>query len=430
VENLNSDKDKIVSLANEESNLPVARCEGEFKRTTGQLQLFANLIHEGKWFDARIDGPIRSMLVPIGPVAIFGASNFPLAFSTLGGDTASALAAGCTVIYKTHPGHPQTTHRCNDAIQKAIKDLKFPDGVFQITPPGPNALSTELVMHPLIEGLGFTGSRHVGSLLSKAAANRPKPIPAYCEMGSVNPFFVFPNSLGSQSEEIAKGLANSVTLGVGQFCTNPGLVFLIGKKPDIDTFVSSLVKSIAAVPPGPMLTPDILKAYKSGVDELAKVKGVKQLHYTSSDKAGASVFTVSLSDFTGHAERLQQEVFGPSTLIVTVDNIKEEAQLQQLPSVLEGQLTATFHGTPIDLQNPNYTNLITQVGERVGRLVWCGYPTGVEVNTSIQHGGPWPASSDGGRTTSVGTRAILRWVRPLAYQNFPEQLLPSPLKTK
>jgi len=294
-----------------------------------------------------------------------------------------------------------------------------------VTPAAPHSLTLDLVKHPLIEGVGFTGSQHVGTLIAKTAANRPHPIPTYCEMGSVNPLFVFPDALKTKGTEIAQGLAGSVTQGVGQFCTNPGLVFAIGPKSSTDTFVADLVKTIASVPPGTMLTNDILKNYKSGVEDLGKVKGVKVEHHTSSDQAGAAVFSVSYSDFIGNSERLQKELFGPSTLVVKVDTNQD---LSKIPSALEGQLTATYHATEVDTKNENIKQLISHVGERVGRLVWGGYPTGVEVNTAIHHGGPWPASSDGGRTTSVGTRAILRWVRPVAFQNFPEPLLPPALR--
>jgi len=264
----------------------------------------------------------------------------------------------------------------------------------------------------------------VGTLVAKTAFNRKKPIPAYCEMGSVNPLFIFPDALKTKSNDIAQGLVASVTLGAGQFCTNPGLVFLIGDKPQMDTFIGQLVTTISSVPPAPMLTPDILKAYQNGLEDLAKVKGIKWDHHNASSQAGASIFSVSFVDFLGHSKRLQQELFGPSTLLVKIDPSQD---LSRIPAVLEGQLTASFHATDLDAQRPALKQLINNMEERVGRLIWGGYPTGVEVNSSIHHGGPWPAASDGGRTTSVGTRAIFRWVRPLSYQGFPEQFLPPEL---
>lgn len=345
----------------------------------------------------------------------------------MGGDTVSALAAQCTVIYKTHPAHPRTTEICNEAIQEAMKEQSLPDGVFQIT--SPDFPGLELVNHPSIEAVGFTGSFKVGNLITRAASNRPKPIPAYCEMGSVNPIFIFPDALKQNSTDIARGLSESVTLGVGQFCTNPGLVFVVGSSLQVDNFISSFKSFISKVPDAQMLTPSILEAYKTGVDNLRSVKELNCVHYTPAtlgNHASPAVFSISITDFLKNPHKYQEEIFGPSTIIVKCSKI---AELLAVAKNLEGQLTATFHGTQSDLNDLSTSNLIDQMSEKVGRLVWGGFPTGVEVNHSQHHGGPWPASSDA-RTTSVGTRAIQRWVRPLAYQTFPEKLLPEVLVQK
>eukprot|EP01124_Arcella_intermedia_P022152 TRINITY_DN3245_c0_g1_i1.p1 TRINITY_DN3245_c0_g1~~TRINITY_DN3245_c0_g1_i1.p1 ORF type:complete len:519 (+),score=67.25 TRINITY_DN3245_c0_g1_i1:38-1594(+) len=429
-DNLESERPLVVKTAHEESHLPDARCQGELTRTTDQIKLFANLVEDGSWVDARIDPDIRSLFVPIGPVAVFGASNFPLAFSTLGGDTVSALAAGCTVIYKSHPAHPKTTLICNDAIQKAIKTNNLPDGVFQITDPTPNSITQELVEHPLIEGVGFTGSRKIGTLIARLAANRNRPIPAYCEMGSVNPIFIFRDALSSNQTNIAKGLANSVTLGVGQFCTNPGLVFVLGSRNQIEHFVSSVVQEISIIPPAQMLTTDIYHHYTSAVESLSTNKVLKTEHYkpTKDLEASPALFSVSLKDFENNLNTLQDEVFGPSTIIVKVADEDRDHPFIELLHRMEGQLTASFHATEKDTTHSDFKAIMPILSQKVGRMIWNAFPTGVAVNHSMQHGGPWPASSDGGRTTSVGTRAIYRWVRPLAYQAFPDHLLPPQLR--
>jgi NADP-dependent aldehyde dehydrogenase len=361
-------------------------------------------------------------------VVVFGASNFPLAFSTLGGDSISALAAQCPVIYKTHPAHPKTTQLCDNAVQKAIKEYNLPGGVFQIT--SPDFPGLELVKHPLIEAVGFTGSFKIGSLIHNTATTRPKPIPAYCEMSSVNPIFIFPDALKTKFAEISQGLSGSVTLGAGQFCTNPGLVFLIGNQTETQQFINHFVNTVSQVLDAPLLTTSIMNSYRTGVKELSSAPGIKKAHYKPTTQpeslASPAVFTLSLHDFLKNPSRFQEELFGPSTILVQCPKLENTLSL---PDLLEGQLTATFHGTPNDAQLDLTKELIDKVTERVGRVVWGGFPTGVEVNTSIQHGGPWPASSDS-RTTSVGTRAILRWVRPVAFQSFPPELLPPILTDK
>jgi len=299
----------------------------------------------------------------------------------------------------------------------------LPEGVFQVTTPDYPGL--ELVKHPSIEAVGFTGSFKVGDLITRTAGSRPKPIPVYCEMGSVNPIIILPDALKAKSAEIAQGLGGSVTLGAGQFCTNPGLVFVVGDNQSVDNFIALVKNSVAQVPDAPMLTPSIMEAYRTGVKNLSSVQGVKCEHYKPTTNpeslASAAIFSVTISEFLKNHLRLQEELFGPSTIIVKCSKLEE---LLSVPDILEGQLTATFHGTPADMNLELSKTLIDKTSEKVGRLLWGGFPTGVEVNTSIQHGGPWPASSDS-RSTSVGTRAIYRWVRPLAYQSFPEGLLPS-----
>jgi alpha-ketoglutaric semialdehyde dehydrogenase len=405
---LEANGDSIIDHANQETSLEFPRLKGELARTCNQLRMFAALVEEGSWVDARIDHgkvDVRSMLRPLGPVAVFGASNFPLAFSVAGGDTASALAAGCPVIVKAHPAHPETSRLSARAISEVV-----PPGVFALVEGYETGI--ELVKHPLIKAVGFTGSRRGGIALMKAAESRPEPIPFYAEMGSINPVFILPRALRERGSEIAAGLHASVTLGVGQFCTNPGLVITTAA----GKFVDDLAKRMEATPCAPMLTPSIAGAYKDGVERFASL-----VNRRAFVEGGAALFATSAGTFLDH-EELMEEVFGPSTLVVEID---EREQLLAIARRLEGQLTATVHAAEGELDE--YRELIEILETKVGRVVFNGYPTGVEVVPAMVHGGPFPATSDG-RSTSVGTRAIERFTRPVAWQNAPDSVLPLELQ--
>jgi NADP-dependent aldehyde dehydrogenase len=427
----------IQERANLETALPLARLQGETARTCGQLRLFATLIEEGWWCDARIDHAdpnrkplpkpdVRSLLAPLGPVVVFSSSNFPFAFSVAGGDTASALAAGCPVIVKPHQGHLGTSELVALAIQEAARDCDAPEGVFSLLFGPGRDIGMALVKHPLVRAVGFTGSRAGGRALMDAAAARPEPIPVYAEMGSINPVFLLPGALQQNAEAMASGLQASVTLGVGQFCTNPGLVF-VGNHPETQTFLQKLETLMAATPPGTMLTADLCSSYGSGVEKFSKSRGVRRAARVNADagagkaQAGAALFVADAETFLGN-HSLMDEVFGPSTLVV---HCASREQMLVAARQMEGQLTATIHGTLEDFAANR--ELVTLLEARVGRLVCNGYPTGVEVCHAMTHGGPYPATADG-RSTSVGTRAIERFVRPVCYQNFPDLALPDELK--
>ena len=426
--------DDLVEAAHVETALPTARLAGERARTANQLRMFAELVREGSWVDARIDRAlpartplpkpdIRRMLIPIGPVAVFGASNFPLAFSVAGGDTASALAAGCPVIVKAHPAHPATSEIAARAIVSAMKAAGLPSGVFSLLQSTRNDIARALVQHPHVKAVGFTGSLRAGRALFDAAADRPEPIPVYAEMGSVNPVFVLPGALAERAASIAEGLKDSVTLGVGQFCTNPGLTIGVGDE-RFDAFVRQLDGLIGAAPPGTMLTPAICRSYEAGVRRLSGIDGVSTTRTSQMGgeaQALPSLFVTDAGAFLRHHE-IGEEVFGPSTVVVRCGSREE---LEAVASQLEGQLTATVHGTAADLEQ--YAWLISVLEQKAGRLIVNGFPTGVEVCPSMQHGGPYPATTDS-RSTSVGTAAIHRFVRPVAYQNFPQLLLPPELQ--
>ena len=423
----------IVARGQLETALPEARLRGETGRTTGQIRLFANLIEEGSWVDARIDRAdpdrkplpkpdIRSMLRPLGPVAVFSAGNFPLAYSTAGGDTASALAAGCPVIAIAHEGHPGVAEIVARAVIRAAQQTSMPEGVFSMLFGGGRTVGQQVVKHPVIQAVGFTGSRSGGTALLEIANKRPQPIPVYAEMSSINPLVILPGALDRGEEALAEAFYASLTLGVGQFCTNPGLVFLPeGQGGAFLTKLKSLVESGA---PGTMLNAGICANYAKSTAATAAIPGVTTLAASnkgvSSGRGAPAVFVVSIADFLKNPA-LQHEMFGPATLIVrgSIDEI-ESAIL-----TLEGQLTASLHATDEELAS--HTKLVQALQQRAGRLIFNGYPTGVEVCNSIVHGGPFPATSDG-RSTSVGPTAILRFVRPVAWQSFPDASLPEELK--
>ncbi len=424
--------DDLLERCNQETGLPIARLTGERGRTVNQLKLFAELLKEGSWVEARIEtaipdrqplpkSDIRSMYKALGPIGVFGASNFPLAFSVAGGDTASALAAGCTIIFKAHPAHPGTCELVAKAIINAVQKANMPDGTFSMVHGKSTEVGMEIVNHPFIKAIGFTGSFRGGKAIYDAAVKRPEPIPVYAEMGSTNPVFILPGAMKERKEEIAKGLTSSVTLGVGQFCTNPGLVFL----EESEEFQKSAIENFANTDAGTMLTSGIQNAYQNGINSITGKQDVQLLAKGKiSGEIGQGVaylFQTSADNFLNN-ENLEEEIFGPSTLTVTANN-KED--LLKAARKLHGHLTITLHATKEDMEN--YKDLILILERKAGRLIINGFPTGVEVCHSMVHGGPFPATTDS-RTTSVGTLAINRFVRPVSYQNFPDELLPDELK--
>jgi len=430
--------DELLERAHLETGLPLDRLKGERARTCGQLQLFAEVAREGSWCDARVDTgqpertplpkpDLRRMLQPLGPVIVFGASNFPLAFSIAGGDTASALAAGCPVIAKAHPAHPGTSELVGAAIVRAAEASGVPHGVFSMVHGGAET-GQALVQHPLAHAVGFTGSRTGGLALFQTAHARPEPIPVFAEMSSLNPVVMLPGALRERTPQILEGLKTSVTMGVGQFCTKPGLVFALGG-PEFEAFAEEFGEAITNSKPGTMLHAGISEAYASGVARLEKLPGVVELGASSTEPEASRtegdprVFATDAETFLLHRE-LHEEVFGPCTLLVSA---RTWTELEALVRSLEGQLTGTLHATPSDLEAAG--DLLAFLERKVGRLLLNGFPTGVEVCPSMQHGGPFPATTDP-RFTSVGTAAIARWARPLCYQNFPAESLPAELRNE
>ena len=427
--------DGLLELAAEESHLPLARLVGERTRTIFQLQLFAEVVREGSYLGLRLDSAdkarqplpkpdLRRMLRPLGPVGVFGASNFPLAFSAAGGDTASALAAGCPVVYKAHPAHPRTDEAVAAAITRAIAALGLPAGVFGLIQGASNEVGGWLAAHPGIEAIGFTGSLRGGRAIFDIAAARPRPIPVYAEMGSVNPIFLLPGAVEARLEAIATGLANSVTMGVGQFCTNPGLVFIAGEQA-AERLLAELAPKLEAVPPGTMLYPGLLQAYEAGVHHHAALPGVaKKTNAEPQENGCARAVLLSTDGATFAASPLlQEEVFGPTTLVVRCASTEE---MFELARGLEGQLTSTVQAE-VPADRDLAAELLEILAGKAGRLVWNGFPTGVEVGYAIQHGGPYPATTDS-RSTSVGAAAIDRFLRPVVYQDVPEDFLPEELR--
>ena len=429
--------DELIGRARQETGLPEARLVGERARTAGQLRLFAQVAREGSWVDARIDTAIpdrqplpkadlRRMLAPIGPVVVFGSSNFPLAFSVAGGDTASALATGNPVVVKAHSGHPGTSELVATAVGRAVAACGLPAGIFSMLHGAGKDLGLALVRHPLARAVGFTGSRKAGRALFDAAAARPEPIPVFAEMSSLNPVFILPGALRERGAQIAEGLRASMTLGVGQFCTKPGLVFGV-RSGGLDQFQEVLARSLAAVRPATMLHAGICQAYHQGLAQATAAAGVELLA-ASTESADAKqtqgeavVLRTELANFLSHPE-LAAEVFGPFALLICAATFEE---LEPAARSLEGQLTATVHGTPEDLAQAE--PLLRRLERKAGRLIVNGFPTGVEVCPSMHHGGPYPATTDV-RFTSVGTAALYRFVRPICYQDFPPALLPDALK--
>jgi alpha-ketoglutaric semialdehyde dehydrogenase len=429
--------DDLLATANTETALPIAeRLVGERARTVNQLRMFATLIREGSWIDARIDRglpgrkplpkpDVRRMLIPIGPVSVFGASNFPLAFSVAGGDTASALAAGCPVVFKAHPAHPATSELVAGAIARAAKQNRMPAAVFSLLQSTHNEIAIAVVKHPRSKAVAFTGSLKAGRALFDAANSRPEPIPVYAEMGSINPVFLLPGALKERAETIAQGMKTSVLLGGGQFCTSPGLAVGIGS-PHFVRFSETLQELMKNAQPPTLLHSGILQTFESGVKRVCAIEGIQTIPSTgtadrSKSEVLPSMFVTNFGTFVKHP-MLSEELFGPSTLVVRCD-LREE--LLAMAHGLQGHLTATIHGTAEDLAEN--AALITILENKVGRLIFNGFPTGVEVCPSMQHGGPYPSTTDS-RSTSVGTAAILRFARPVAYQNFPQAALPIELQ--
>jgi alpha-ketoglutaric semialdehyde dehydrogenase len=427
--------DELLERAHLETGLPMARLTGERARTCGQLKLFASVVRDGGFMDIRIDpalpdreplprADLRLYKVPLGPVAVFGASNFPLAFSVAGGDTASALAAGCPVVVKGHPAHPGTTELVSRAITEAVAAAGFPAGVFSMVSGTANALGAALVADPRITAVGFTGSRGGGLALMKIAAERPVPIPVYAEMSSINPVLLMPHALDSRTDALAKGFATSLTMGSGQFCTNPGLVVAVDS-PALDRFTKAAAEALAPMAPTVMLTPGIHAAYEKGLADLAAHDEVTLIGRGAESEgkhcARAALLSIPADKFIGD-EVASREIFGSASLVVVC---RDADQVAAVLESLEGQLTATLH---LDKEDEAAAARFVPILQRkAGRVLANGWPTGVEVAHAMVHGGPFPATSDG-RSTSVGTLAIDRYLRPVCFQDMPESLLPAALK--
>jgi NADP-dependent aldehyde dehydrogenase len=422
----------ITEIGSQETGLPAARLQGERGRTTGQLRLFAAHIRAGDYLDRRIDAAlpdrqplprpeIRLMQRPVGPVAVFGASNFPLAFSTAGGDTAAALAAGCPVVVKGHSAHPGTGEIIAEAIHAAILSCNLPSGVFSLIQGGRRDVGTALVTNPLIKAVGFTGSLAGGRALFDLCAARPEPIPFFGELGSVNPMFILPAALSARGEGIARGWAGSLTMGAGQFCTNPGIAVVPAGAAG-DAFVATMAEALRAVAPQVMLTDGIARAYREGKARFDSRNTVRPVLATDSvgREASPNLYEVPAGAFMAdHA--LREEVFGPLGLVVRVASAED---MPALAAEFEGQLTATLHMDKGDA--PLARRLLPVLERKAGRVLANGFPTGVEVCDAMVHGGPYPASTNFG-ATSVGTMSIRRFLRPVCYQNIPENILPMDL---
>jgi 2,5-dioxopentanoate dehydrogenase len=425
--------DAITEIGSQESGLPAARLEGERGRTTGQLRLFARHIEKGDYLDRRHDPSlpdrkpaprpdIRAIQRPVGPVGVFGASNFPLAFSTAGGDTAAALAAGCPVVVKGHGAHPGTGELVAQAIDTAIRALGLHPGVFGFVQGGGVAVGQALANHPLIRAIAFTGSLRGGRALFDICASRPEPIPFFGELGSINPMFLLPEAVRARGAEIGEGWAGSLTMGAGQFCTNPGVAFLLDG-PDADTFAAAAVEALRGIEKQGMLTEGIAEAFRTGVKRVQATQGVRELigATCATRHAAPYVFETTGADWLGN-HALGEEVFGPLGIIVRAADPEE---MRGIASGLEGQLTATLHLDPAD--EAEAALLMPILERKAGRLLANGFPTGVEVCDAMVHGGPYPASTNFGHT-SVGTLAIRRFLRPVCFQSVPVALLPDDLR--
>ena len=424
----------LIERASQESGLPTARLEGERGRTVGQLRLFAKVVRDGLFLEATLDSALpertppradlRMRKIPVGPVAVFGASNFPLAFSVAGGDTASALAAGCPVVVKAHNAHLGTSELVGKAVLQAALDCGMPEGVFSLLIGEGNMIGGDLVSHPAIRAVGFTGSRAGGLALAQIASRRKEPIPVYAEMSSINPFFLLPGALAASTGKLASGFVDSLTLGVGQFCTNPGLVIALEGE-DFNAFCVAAAEALQAKTAGTMLTAGIHKAYVDAVERRASLPGVQLLARGSAEGAGcaaqAALYQVDAATFLA-TPALEEEIFGPASVLV---RCRDEAEMLAVAQHVEGQLTATVHATGDD--RALAAKLLPTLERKAGRILFNGFPTGVEVSHAMVHGGPFPATSDS-RTTSVGATAIERFLRPVCYQDVPAELLPEELR--
>lgn len=427
-EELEAIGDELIQVCNAETGLGEARLIGERARTCGQLRAFADLVRQGDWQQARIDTAIpdrqplpkpdiRRIQRPLGTIAVFSASNFPLAFSTLGGDTASALAAGNTVVVKAHPSHPGTSELCTQAMENAIRKNGFPVGMFAMVHGFSPKISQLLVQHPQIKAVGFTGSTYVGRLLFDLGVSRPNPIPVYAEMGSTNPLVILPNAIAQRGSAIAEGLANSITLGTGQFCTKPGLILLL-KDENSSKFIEEFTEAMEAIDIGYFLSPNIKKSFYKSVEQTRESISYGLLE--ANDMKG-KLFEIEGDKFLENPN-LENEIFGPAAIVVHCGNIEE---LVMVIKSFGGHLTGTIH-TNADQE---VTQVFDALEEKVGRIIFNGFPTGVEVCPSMHHGGPYPASTFEA-TTSVGTAAIERFCTVKCYQNVPEEQLPHALKNE
>lgn len=429
-------KGEVIARVELETGIPKTRAEAEFARTIKQLRFFADVVRSGHWAGARLDfgrvehalGPrpdLRIRNIPLGPVAVFSASNFPLAFSVAGGDTASALAAGCPVIVKGHSGHPGVSELVGRAVRSAVHFCNLPEGTFSILLGAGRDVGAKLVAHPEIKAVGFTGSRSGGAALVEIAHSRPEPIPVYAEMSSINPVFILPKALEADAEELAKGFINSVNINVGQMCTCPGLLFAI-KSPALARFLEAAAEAVRRTETGPMISKDIAESFDGALEATASNAGVRVLAQGRTDpsiavRGIAHLFSTDGENFLRNSA-LRDEAFGAASLVVEVRDVH---QMVEIARSLEGQLTASVHATSEELSEAQ--TLFTELELKAGRLVYNGWPTGVEVGHSMIHGGPFPATS-AAATTSVGSLAINRFLRPISYQNFPNEILPDEIK--
>ncbi|MBX7443786.1 MULTISPECIES: aldehyde dehydrogenase (NADP(+)) [unclassified Arthrobacter] len=434
-DNIEAIGDELITRAGQETGLPAGRLTGERARTTGQLRLFAAVVRQGDFRGVRIDpalpdraplprADIRQRQIPLGPVAVFGASNFPLAFSTAGGDTASALAAGCPVVFKAHNAHPGTSELVGQAITKAVRDHGLHPGVFSLIYGPGSSIGQALVADPAIKAVGFTGSQSAGIALMRTAAARPEPIPVYAEMSSLNPVFVFEGALKGDIDALAQQYVTAVTGSSGQLCTSPGLLFAPTGEAG-DKLAAAVGRAIAACPGQTMLTEGIVNSWKAGTKALSTAAGVELIGQgtpgPTENAPAPAIFGTEVEQFTAN-HVLHEEIFGAASLVIRYTSTGD---LLQAAAGIEGQLTASLHLAEEDY--PTAAPLIPVLEQKVGRIIVNGWPTGVEVGHAMVHGGPFPATSDS-RTTSVGTLAINRFLRPVAYQNLPQELLPAPLQ--
>lgn len=433
-ERIESKREQLIQVTSEETNLPAARLNGEISRTTGQLNMFSALLEEGSWVEAAIDTAdnnrtppkpdTRKMLLPIGPVIVFGASNFPFAFSTAGGDTASALAAGCSVVIKGHSAHSKTSFLVYEAMLEAVQQSNMPEHTVQHLLGAGNSIGKELVLHPHSAAVGFTGSYSGGKALTEYARQREIPIPVFAEMSSINPVVFLPDTIAENGDLLAQQFVASLNLGAGQFCTNPGLMIVVDCD-GLNNFISKITAAISAAIPQKMLHNGIHQSYNDGLENMLKQKDIKLLAQSLQPalemEARPSFAKVAATTFLKNPN-LHEEVFGPYSLMIVC---KDKEEMIAVLYSLKGQLTGTIMGTTADFEN--HKDIIEIQTSLAGRVILNGAPTGVEVCASMVHGGPYPATTDG-RFTSVGTGAIKRWVRPVCFQNFSTTLLPDALK--